>query len=110
MAKTVMKKDCCEQDSRDINAVHPDHSAHLHRVNRIIGQLEGIARMISERRYCMDILTQTSAVKAALTSLEGKILEKHLSSCVREALSSNSQRAAGEKVKELVEMFAKRSR
>ena len=110
MGKAVRRCSCAEDAEHGSSSVHPDHSAQLHRLNRIMGQLEGIKRMMQERRYCMDILTQTSAVKAALVSLEGAILEKHLNSCVVEALLSKDKRAAGKKIAELVKIFSRISR
>ncbi len=85
---------------------HPDHSKQLHRINRIIGQLEGVKRMIAERRYCPDILTQTRAISSALRSLEGSILELHLASCVKGAIESE-EGYAEEKIEELVALFKK---
>lgn len=83
---------------------HPDHSKELHRVNRIIGQIEGVKRMIEERRYCPDILTQTRAVNSAIRSLESKLLERHLEHCVRSAFNGLD---GEEKITELVELFRK---
>ena len=97
MGKAVRRCSCAEDAEHGSSSVHPDHSAQLHRLNRIMGQLEGI-------------LTQTSAVKAALVSLEGAILEKHLNSCVVEALLSKDKRAAGKKIAELVKIFSRISR
>ena len=50
---------------------HPDHSTDIKRLNRIVGQIEGIKKMIEDKRYCQDILTQTKAASSALKSLEG---------------------------------------
>jgi len=84
---------------------HPDHGKELHRINRISGQLEGIKRMITESEYCTKIITQIQAIRAALKSLESVVLEKHLEMCVKDALSSKSQRSADEKMAELMELF-----
>ena len=101
--KNNLTKTCCGTDIGR-NAEHPDHTKEISRINRIQGQLEGIKKMISERKYCPDIITQTSAVRAAITSLETVILEKHLSSCVRDAFKGN-QSDSEEKISELVEIF-----
>ena len=85
---------------------HPDHSKQIHRINRAIGQLEGVKRMIEERRYCPDILTQTRAISSAVRSLEANILKDHLENCVRNAFKSG-KRDAEDKVEELVEIFRK---
>jgi DNA-binding FrmR family transcriptional regulator len=60
------------------------------RLNRIEGQLRGIGRMIDEDRYCVDILTQVSAVQSALDALALKLLEHHLHGCVTHAVASGN--------------------
>lgn len=62
---------------------HPDHEASVRRLKRIRGQIDGVIRMIENRRYCPDILTQTAAVKSAVKAVEMEILERHLRHCVR---------------------------
>jgi CsoR family transcriptional regulator, copper-sensing transcriptional repressor len=81
----------------------PDHRKQLHRVARIKGQLDGVVRMIEAQRYCVDILTQTAAIRAALKSLEASILEKHIDTCVRQALVTNE--GAEEKIQELLRLY-----
>ncbi len=81
----------------------PDHSKQLNRVARIKGQLDGVVRMIEEQRYCVDILTQTAAIRAALKSLEALILEKHIDTCVRQALVTDED--AEEKISELLRLY-----
>jgi CsoR family transcriptional regulator, copper-sensing transcriptional repressor len=73
------------------------------RLRRIEGQVRGIERMVEEDRYCIDILTQISAVSTALDSLALKLLESHVSSCVTKALASGDEAQAAEKTKELLE-------
>lgn len=90
-------------------AAPPDHTAELNRINRIKGQLDGIRKMIEERKYCPDILTQTSAVRSAIVSLESSILEKHLRACVRDAFESDTHLADG-KISELLTIFKKAAR
>lgn len=107
MALKSLAETCCGIASP--KGEFPDHSAELRRINRIQGQLEGIKRMIQERRYCPDIITQTSAVRAAITSLEASILEKHLSACVRSAFKA-SDKESEVKIKELVEIFKRGTR
>ena len=85
---------------------NPDHHAEKRRIKRIIGQLEGIQRMIEERRYCIEILNQTKAISSAIHSLETALLEKHISHCVAEAFSSDEER--DQKMKELLNLFKKR--
>lgn len=81
----------------------PNHADSLPRLNRVSGQLEGIKKMIGEGRYCMDIIIQIRAARAALKSVEKNILKKHLQHCVSTAFSSNNQR--DEKIDELIALF-----
>src|SRR6478752_1508569 len=60
------------------------------RLNRIEGQIRGIGRMIDDDRYCVDILTQVSAVQSALDALARKLLEHHLHGCVSHAVASGN--------------------
>jgi DNA-binding FrmR family transcriptional regulator len=87
-------------------ACNPDHSDQLKRLNRIIGQLEGVKRMIGENEYCPKILIQTKAISSAIRSLETSMLEKHINHCVKSALESGVD--AEEKTKELISIFKTR--
>jgi len=62
--------------------------------------------MVEEERYCMDILTQIKAIKSALCSVEGKIIEEHLDHCVHEALASKSKAATDEKLSEIKQLLS----
>lgn len=86
---------------------HCDKSSTLKRLNRIEGQVRGVARMIEEERYCIDVLHQVQAVKAALSKVEDAILSDHAASCVAEAIASGDEADQREKFSELVELFAK---
>lgn len=103
--KKKMQEPCdtCEEHKHG----HPDHSKELNRLSRMIGQLEGIKKMIEKRNYCPDILVQTKAVRSALKSLEANILEKHIEHCVREAFDSNNKKDVKSKITELTEIFSK---
>ena len=85
-----------------------DHSAQISRLNRIVGQLQGVGRMIEANRYCPDILVQTRAIVSAVRSLESAILEDHLSHCVKQAFSAKDQHDAETMIKELVELYGAR--
>lgn len=82
----------------------------IKRLNRIEGQVRGITRMLEEDRYCIDVLTQMQAVKAALARAESEILKGHASSCVEAAIASGNSEAQREKVSELVDLFDKLKR
>jgi DNA-binding FrmR family transcriptional regulator len=80
-----------------------DKGALVKRLHRIEGQVRGIERMVEDDRYCIDILTQISAVNTALEALAFKILDDHVKHCVTEALASGDEDAAVEKGQELLE-------
>jgi len=67
---------------------NPSHKQEIPRLNRAIGQLEGIKKMINEQRYCPDILLQLKAVRSAIRSIEGNILQTHLEHCVVESFNN----------------------
>ena len=82
----------------------------LKRLARIEGQVRGIARMVEEERYCIDILTQLSAVDTALEAVGLKLLDEHVRHCVTRALTSGDAAEAEIKTNELlqaVQRFAK---
>ncbi len=79
-----------------------DKAGLVRRLRRIEGQVRGIERMVEEERYCIDILTQISAVTTALESLGLKILGDHVNSCVANAFASGDREAAAEKSRELL--------
>ena len=81
---------------------HPDHSDNLTALRRIEGQVRGIHQMIDNKRYCMDIVIQIKAVKSSLNRVETNVLEKHLRSCVTQALNKKEME---EKISELVKIF-----
>ena len=68
-----------------MNSYSPEKDELLKRLRRIEGQVAGISRMISDDRYCIDVLTQVSAVTSALQSVSLKLLDAHLAGCVVEA-------------------------
>jgi CsoR family transcriptional regulator, copper-sensing transcriptional repressor len=79
----------------------------LSRLNRIEGQVRGLAKMIDDDRYCIDVVTQVQAVIAALKRVEGEILSDHIAHCVEHAIRSGDKKAQREKVAELVETLAR---
>ena len=79
-----------------------DKEALVKRLHRIEGQVRGIERMVEEERYCIDILTQISAVTTALESLAFRILDDHVKHCVAGALAAGDPDVAAEKSKELL--------
>jgi DNA-binding FrmR family transcriptional regulator len=75
----------------------------LKRLARIEGQVRGIAKMIEDDRYCIDVLTQLGAVDTALEAVALKVLEEHVAHCVAGALASGDAQRAEEKSRELLE-------
>lgn len=92
------KSDCCD-------TTHPDHTSELGRLNRISGQIEGVKKMITEKRYCPEIIAQLRAIRSAAHSIEANILEAHLDSCVKTALGRGGTREKEEKIAELKELY-----
>ena len=88
------------------NAKKPDKQL-LTRLTRIEGQVRGVARMIEEDRYCIDILNQMQAVKAALKKVEEQVLKDHAAHCVAHAIKSGDARDQTRKFTELVELFSR---
>lgn len=71
----------------------------LHRLNRIEGQVRGVKRMVEEDAYCVDILTQVSAVTAALNSFNKVLLANHIKTCVAENIRAGNDEVIDELVK-----------
>lgn len=77
------------------------------RLLSIKGQVQGILQMVEDEKYCVDILVQLSAVKAALERVSAIILKRHVESCVAEAMESGSEEEKAEKIDELIDVFTK---
>ena len=84
----------------------PDKEAYLKRLRRIEGQVRGLQRMIEEDKYCIDVLTQVSAVTRALQAVALGLVEDHLSHCVTQAIEEGGPQAS-DKVKEASEAIAR---
>ena len=88
--------------------MHPENRAGiLNRLKRIEGQVRGIARMVEEDRYCIDILNQVQAIKAALGKVEEELLKNHAAHCVEEAIRSGDAVDQRRKFDELVALFGR---
>ena len=79
----------------------------LTRLARIEGQVRGVSRMVEEERYCIDVLNQIAAIKAALRKVETEVLKGHASHCVAHAIKSGNARDQKQKFDELVELFSR---
>lgn len=74
-------------------------------LKRIEGQIRGIQRMVEEKRYCVDILTQLSAAASAISSVQNSILERHFDTCFKTALESGSEAERKKKVGEVLKIL-----
>ncbi len=87
-----------------MHGLNKDNKKITSRLNRIVGQLKGIEKMILEDKYCIDIITQTSAVKSAISSLEDEMLESHLHHCFY--TQKNSDKKIQDKMqKEIIKVY-----
>lgn len=77
----------------------------LNRLNRIEGQVRGVTRMIEEGRYCIDVLTQLQAVRAALAKVETELLKDHLGHCIEGAIVSGDVAEQRRKAAELIQLL-----
>jgi DNA-binding FrmR family transcriptional regulator len=82
----------------------------LKRLQRIEGQVRGLARMVGEDRYCIDVVTQISAVRAALRRVEEEILKDHVAHCVEHAIASGNKTEQRRKVVELMDVLGRTAR
>ena len=87
--------------------VQPRKPSLLKRLNRIEGQVRGVAKMVEEDRYCVDVLTQISAIQSALDALAIQLLESHTKGCVRSALQSGNGEAAIDELMTVVKRFGR---
>ena len=80
------------------------------RLNRIEGQVRGLSRMVEEGRYCIDVVTQISAVRAALRRAEEEILRDHVSHCVEHAIASGDKKDQRKKITEIIDVLGRSNR
>ena len=80
------------------------------RLSRIEGQVRGISKMIDEDRYCIDVMTQIRAVRAALRGVEDAVLKDHVAHCVEGAIASGDGAEQRRKVQELLTVLTQRER
>lgn len=82
----------------------------LKRLSRIEGQVRGLRRMVEDDRYCIDVITQIAAVRAALRRAEEAILADHVGSCVEHAIASGDKAEQRRKVAELIDVLGRAGR
>jgi DNA-binding FrmR family transcriptional regulator len=82
----------------------------INRLKRSEGQIRGIIKMLEDERYCIEVLNQMQAVKAAIARAESEILKDHAATCVESAIKSGDKAEQREKVSELIDLFDKLKR
>ena len=86
------EKDCCGSDCflKHKHREEKEYKDLIHRLNRIEGQVRGIRAMVEEERYCVDIITQVSAVTSALNAFNKALLSQHIKTCVADNIRSGN--------------------
>ena len=80
------------------------------RLSRIEGQVRGLSKMVDGDRYCIDIVTQISAVRAALRRVEEEVLKDHVAHCVEHAIASGNKADQRQKITELIDVIGRSDR
>lgn len=89
--------DCCKKKKRE----NTEYKALINRINRIEGQIRGIKGMVENDCYCIDILTQVSAVQAAIDAFSRKILDEHIRTCVADGIRNGDDTVIAELIETL---------
>lgn len=88
------QKECCCKKTK--HRERDEYTSLIHRLNRIEGQIRGIRSMVEEERYCVDILTQVSAVQSALNAFNKELLSNHIKTCVVEDIKAGDEAVVDE--------------
>ncbi len=83
------------------------HQGEIVRLKRVEGQIRGIQKMIEEKRYCIDILTQLASVVGAIKGVEENILERHLKGCVQQSFTKGNKQDRSTKIDEVIDVLRK---
>lgn len=83
------------------------HTGQLEFLRKIEGQIRGIQKMIQEKRYCVDIITQLHSITGALYRVENEIFRKHIEGCVVKSLQGKSELEKQHKINEIIELIAR---
>ena len=89
------------------HVIQPDKEALIKRLSRIEGQVRGVARMVTEDRYCVDILNQIAALQSALDAVAMRLLENHAQGCMQSAIHSGNGEVAIDELMTVVRKFAR---
>ncbi len=92
-------------------AQRSDHKTKLlNRLNRVEGHIRGIVRMVEDDRYCIDVLTQLQAARAALAKVESEMLKAHMNHCIERAIVKGDAEDQRAKARELIELLDRSTR
>lgn len=94
-------------ECHDQHVVQPHKQALLKRMNRVEGQVRGVAQMIADDRYCVDVLTQVAAIQSALDAVALQLLEDHTKGCVANAVKADGGNQAIAELMTVVKRFAR---
>lgn len=86
---------------------HPSHKSQVSKINRAIGQLEAVKRMIDEGKYCVDIISQLRAARNAVKNIELGVLETHIGACLAKACHTKESGTKEQKIGEIMELLKK---
>lgn len=86
---------------------HPCHKNQVSKINRAVGQLEAVKRMIDEGKYCVDIMSQLRAARNAIKTIELGVLETHVDACVTDAFASKDSSLRKKRIGEIMELLKK---
>jgi len=86
---------------------HPCHKNQISKINRAVGQLEAVKRMIDEGKYCVDIMSQLRAARNAIKTIELGVLETHVDACVTDACASKDTALRKKRIGEIMELLKK---
>ena len=107
LAMTSPKAHCALPHEDQRHVVQPHKQALLKRLNRVEGQVRGIAQMIQDDRYCVDVLTQVAAIQSALDAVGLQLLEDHTRGCVANAVNADKGEQAISELMAAVRRFAR---
>jgi CsoR family transcriptional regulator, copper-sensing transcriptional repressor len=94
----------------NLNVERDNKGKLINRLNRIEGQVRGVARMVEEDRYCIDVLTQIQAIRSALARVETEMLRDHLGHCIESAIVAGDAREQRAKAGELIQLLERTMR
>lgn len=99
MEESKQKESCSQKEGCCVKTKHRDSEEYkslIHRLNRVEGQVRGIRSMVEEERYCIDILTQVSAIQSALNAFSKELLSNHIKTCVVEDIKKGDETVVDE--------------